>query len=79
MKQQVMKGELNPCIAYKKIQQINMIKAEKETQAGNVNYISEAQKRKAKSVERAAIVNSFSQMSPQENQHFEELLAHTLK
>ena len=56
-----------------------MIKAEKETQVGNLNYISEAQKRKAKSVERAAIVNSFSQMSPQENQHFEELLAHTLK
>ena len=78
IKDKVAVGELNPCEAFKKLQNISAMKS--RSRGGPlISTMKQDSTRKAKSVERASIQAQFSGMNSTENQHFEDLLKLTLK
>jgi len=84
--EQVKEGKLNPCEMKAKKQ--DLIEANKQRANSNVRTFKKSKKSvvdpsdkkaRAKSVERAAIKLAFSGMNELENNHFEDLLKHTMK
>lgn len=75
-------GDLNPCEAHSKIQNLEEARLDSSrTAVPELSAVQSAadQKRKAKSVERTAIKAAFSGMTQLENQHFEDLFKQTMK
>jgi UPF0288 family protein (methanogenesis marker protein 3) len=81
----VKEGKINPCEM--KTKKLEMIEANKQRALSNgrafkkrkVENTAEDKKARAKSQERAAIKLAFSGMNELENNHFEDLLKHTMK
>lgn len=76
IQEKVRVGKINPCEANKLIQNIGTVE-KKGPKITSIQQIEE-QKRKAKSVERAAIKASFSGMTTLENKYFDELFKQTI-